>query len=109
MHTPSVWLPEKREAWSVGHAAEGLTAPAPRETTPGWRGFRGLLSIILVTIWIYFLFLHGLGNRDLWNSHEARAAMDARSVLEDGSWPVPRLHDGRLELQKPPLYYWMVA
>jgi 4-amino-4-deoxy-L-arabinose transferase-like glycosyltransferase len=49
-----------------------------------------------------------LGQRDLWSSHEARAAQDAVSVLE-GDWLIPRLYDGRLELQKPPLYYWWIA
>jgi 4-amino-4-deoxy-L-arabinose transferase-like glycosyltransferase len=57
---------------------------------------------------LYFLFLHGLDKRDLWNSHEARAAMNARAVL-DGDWLLPHLHDGSPELQKPPLYYWLSA
>src|SRR5262245_41608918 len=56
----------------------------------------------------FLLFFHGLGDRDLWSSHEARAAMDAQSVL-DGDLALPRLFDGRPELQKPPLYYWLVA
>src|SRR5262245_19128948 len=50
-----------------------------------------------------------LGDRDLWSSHEARAAMDAQSLLRPDSDGVPRLHDGRLDMQKPPLYYWLVA
>ncbi len=56
----------------------------------------------------YFLFFHHLADRDLWSSHEGRAAMDADSVL-NGDWGLPRLHDNRPELQKPPLYYWLVA
>src|SRR6266851_7145909 len=58
---------------------------------------------------IFLLFFHGLADRDLWNSHEARAAMDAQTILDDGDWGLPQLFDGRLELQKPPLYYWLVA
>src|SRR5262245_5653207 len=54
------------------------------------------------------LFFWRLGERDLWSSHEARAAMNAASVLEDGQ-ALPRLHDGRPETQKPPLYYWLAA
>ncbi len=61
-----------------------------------------------VAAWLYFLFFHGLTARDLWNSHEARAAMDAQSLL-DGERVLPHLNDGRPELQKPPLYYWLVA
>ncbi len=34
--------------------------------------------------------------------------MDAQSVL-DGGEVLPHLFDGRPELQKPPLYYWLVA
>jgi 4-amino-4-deoxy-L-arabinose transferase-like glycosyltransferase len=65
--------------------------------------------LLLGAIALYVLFFHRLDDRDLWSSHEARAGMDARSVLEGRGMPVPRLADGRLELQKPPLYYWLVA
>ncbi|MCS6977177.1 MAG: hypothetical protein NZM31_09255, partial [Gemmatales bacterium] len=53
--------------------------------------------------------MSGLSQRDLWSSHEARAAQDAQSVLEAGRLIIPKLFDGRIELQKPPLYYWLVA
>jgi 4-amino-4-deoxy-L-arabinose transferase-like glycosyltransferase len=64
--------------------------------------------LVLLTGWLSLLFLCGLGDRDLWNSHEARAGMDAVSLL-DGNGLLPRLFDDRPELQKPPLYYWLVA
>jgi 4-amino-4-deoxy-L-arabinose transferase-like glycosyltransferase len=57
---------------------------------------------------LYLLFFDHLADRDLWSSHEARAAMDAQSAL-DGNWRLPHLYDGRAEVQKPPLYYWLVA
>jgi 4-amino-4-deoxy-L-arabinose transferase-like glycosyltransferase len=66
------------------------------------------LSACLVVL-CAFLFFHRLGERDLWSSHEARAAMDAQSLLEPGSTGWPRLNDGRAEVQKPPLFYWFVA
>src|SRR5690349_13008414 len=50
-----------------------------------------------------FLFFHRLGDRDLWSSHEARAAMNAQTILDDGDWLLPHLYDGQPELQKPPL------
>jgi 4-amino-4-deoxy-L-arabinose transferase-like glycosyltransferase len=56
---------------------------------------------------VYLLFFHRLADRDLWSSHEARAAMDAQSLLDGGA--LPHLFDGRAELQKPPLYYAVVA
>ena len=55
------------------------------------------------------LFFPGLGERDLTSSHEARAAQNAQTILDEGHWLVPRLFDRHLELQKPPLYYWLVA
>jgi 4-amino-4-deoxy-L-arabinose transferase-like glycosyltransferase len=65
--------------------------------------------IALGALAIYLLFFRGLGARDLWSSHEARAGMDAQMILDEGVWGLPRLYDGRPELQKPPLYYWLVA
>jgi 4-amino-4-deoxy-L-arabinose transferase-like glycosyltransferase len=67
-----------------------------------------LLALLLVG-YCGFLFFYGLGRRDLWSSHEARAAQDAQSILSDGGWTLPRLFDRSPELQKPPLYYWLVA
>jgi len=65
--------------------------------------------VFFVPFVVYLLFFHRLAERDLWSSHEARAAMDAQSIVDDGAWKLPHLYDGRLELQKPPLYYWLVA
>jgi 4-amino-4-deoxy-L-arabinose transferase-like glycosyltransferase len=56
-----------------------------------------------------FIFFYQLGDRDLWASHEARAAQDAQRILDDGDWSLPRLFDDQVELQKPPLYYWLAA
>src|SRR5439155_12056869 len=70
-----------------------------------------LRSIGLVSLVAFcgLLFLPGLGDRDLTSSHEARAAQNAQMILDEGHWLVPRLFDQHLELQKPPLYYWLVA
>ncbi|HLW66022.1 MAG TPA: glycosyltransferase family 39 protein, partial [Gemmataceae bacterium] len=56
-----------------------------------------------------FLFYHRLADRDLWSSHEARAAQNSQRMLDDREWLLPRLFDGHLDMQKPPLYYWLVA
>ncbi|MCI0460340.1 MAG: glycosyltransferase family 39 protein, partial [Gemmataceae bacterium] len=55
------------------------------------------------------LFFYRLGDRELTSSHEARAAQNAQTMLNTGDWGLPRLFDRRAELQKPPLYYWLVA
>lgn len=50
-----------------------------------------------------------VAQRGMWSSHEGRAAQNAQSVVSDGEWLVPHLFNGEAELQKPPLYYWLVA
>jgi 4-amino-4-deoxy-L-arabinose transferase-like glycosyltransferase len=67
-----------------------------------------VLTTAALGLLVYVLFFHRLADRDLWSSHEARAAMDAQTVLDD-DWRLPHLFDGRAEMQKPPLYYWLVA
>jgi len=64
---------------------------------------------IFFLVFCWLLFFHRLADRDLWSSHEARAGMDAQTMLDDGAWGLPRLFSGEPELQKPPLYYWLVA
>jgi 4-amino-4-deoxy-L-arabinose transferase-like glycosyltransferase len=68
-----------------------------------------LLCLVFLLAISFPLFFHRLGDRDLWSSHEGRAAQDAQSILNDDCWGLPRLFDRHLELQKPPLYYWVVA
>src|SRR5262249_18371288 len=67
------------------------------------------LAIPALIVLCAFLFFHRLADRDLWSSHEARAAQNAQSILTTGDWLMPRLFDLRPELQKPPLFYWLVA
>ncbi|MEY4395300.1 MAG: hypothetical protein RL595_2549, partial [Planctomycetota bacterium] len=44
--------------------------------------FKILVGVILLAT-TYFSLFHHLSERDFWSSHEARAAMDAASILED--------------------------
>src|SRR5437764_443065 len=67
------------------------------------------LNLTALCLFCGLLFFLGLGDRDLVSSHEARAAQNAQMILDEGHWLVPRLFDRHLELQKPPLYYWIVA
>src|SRR3954447_25320712 len=62
-----------------------------------------------LTLFAGWLFFDRLGDRDLWSSHEARAAQDAARFLADGNWGLLVLFDGQPEYQKPPLYYLVVA
>jgi 4-amino-4-deoxy-L-arabinose transferase-like glycosyltransferase len=71
--------------------------------------FAILLTSGLLSLLCWFLFFYRIADRDLWSSHEGRAAQDAQTILSDHRWGIPRLFDGKMELQKPPLYYWLVA
>jgi 4-amino-4-deoxy-L-arabinose transferase-like glycosyltransferase len=71
--------------------------------------FSYLCSSVFICGSTFFLLCFRLGDRDLWASHEARAAQDAQRILDIGDWVLPRLFDDQPELQKPPLYYWMAA
>ncbi len=71
--------------------------------------FLYVLSLCSLCLCGSFLIFYHLGDRDLWASHEARAAQDAQRILDDGDWSLPRLFDDQVELQKPPLYYWLAA
>lgn len=90
-------------------ALTDLSCRVARPRQAGARLLSGVLALLLGLTAIYVLFFHRLADRDLWSSHEARAGMDAQTILDEGDWGLPRLYDGRAELQKPPLYYWMVA
>jgi 4-amino-4-deoxy-L-arabinose transferase-like glycosyltransferase len=83
------------------------------ETQPSFQFsiFNFQFSILNCTLLLLcgVLFFYRLADRDLWNSHEGRAAQDAQSLLNSGDWLMPRLFDGQPEMQKPPLYYWLVA
>ncbi len=79
-----------------------LLNPLPRLPTDG-------IAVVVLVALCGSLFFRELGSRELWASHEARAAQNARRMLDDGSWLVPRLYDDQVELQKPAGYYWLVA
>ena len=68
-----------------------------------------LWQLIVLLVGCAFLFFFQLGTRDLWSSHEARAGQNAQSMLDRQRWGLPELNDGKPDLQKPPLYYWIVA
>ncbi len=98
--------------------SEGAAAPArllrtqvvvhdgrPPAVAARWRH---LLPVLAVT-GVVALFTVRLGHRELYSSHEARAAQNAQRMLDTGAWGLPVLFDGRADLQKPPAYYWLVA
>ncbi|CAN5536345.1 hypothetical protein BH10PLA2_BH10PLA2_17230 [soil metagenome] len=81
------------------------------QVTLAWpaRVCRASIPFLLLCLLSYALFFFRLGDRDLWSSHEGRAAQDAQSILLDQAWGLPKLFCLQVDLQKPPLYYWLVA
>jgi 4-amino-4-deoxy-L-arabinose transferase-like glycosyltransferase len=68
---------------------------------------RSILLALLVLAALVYGFR--LGFPDFWGSHwESRRAGIGRGMLESGDWVVP-VENGRVALEKPPLYYWMIA
>jgi 4-amino-4-deoxy-L-arabinose transferase-like glycosyltransferase len=89
-----------------------MSTSAPSTRAAPWRTgchARALLPWVGLILFCGLLFFPGLGAHDLTSSHEARAAQNAQMIVDEGHWLVPRLFDRHLELQKPPLYYWLVA
>jgi 4-amino-4-deoxy-L-arabinose transferase-like glycosyltransferase len=89
------------------------TAFIESEPTPATQfaadALKNKLSALVLCLLCFALFFFRLDDRDLSSSHEARAGQDAQSMLNSGEWELPRLFDGQVEMQKPPLYYWLVA
>jgi 4-amino-4-deoxy-L-arabinose transferase-like glycosyltransferase len=85
-------------------------AGAPRPITRLSSPVRALLhGPIPLFVFVALLFLVRLGHRELFSSHEARAAQNAQSMIDTGAWGLPVLFDGRVDLQKPTGYYWAAA
>src|SRR5262249_7700180 len=83
--------------------------PAMCHHAPLWRVAKQAFCGCILLGALAFLFSYRLADRDLWSSHEGRAAQNAATILREGHWGLPKLFDGHPELQKPPLYYWLVA
>jgi len=77
--------------------------------SPDWAAFPSRFVSVAPYLLIGLLFFAQLGHRDLYSSHEARAAQNAQRMLDTGEWGLLVLFDGRADLQKPPAYYWAVA
>jgi 4-amino-4-deoxy-L-arabinose transferase-like glycosyltransferase len=54
------------------------------------------------------IFLLGLGTPGLYDPHESLYAEIAREMLRRGDWLTPTLNGTRY-LDKPPLFYWLIA
>ena len=108
MHTSCARSPESYTIRSETVLDERPGSSRPGQTA-GMNPAARFILLLLVGGTLAFLFFYKLGDRDLWSSHEARAGQNAQTILRTGDWGLPALFDGRPDLQKPPLYYWLVA
>ena len=53
------------------------------------------------------LFFYRLGERDLWDAAETRAAQIAREMIETGDYIVPHLN-GEVIATKPPIFHYLI-
>jgi 4-amino-4-deoxy-L-arabinose transferase-like glycosyltransferase len=86
-----------------GRGGEEVTGPGPRRLLPF-----STSPLLLLGLCFGLLFFR-LGHRELYSSHEARAAQNAQRMLDTGEFGLPILLDGQSDLQKPPGFYWLVA
>ena len=68
-----------------------------------------------ISIWDFFVLggilaamLYGIGSYGLYEPHEGHFAGVGREMVLNGDWITPRLN-GAPYLNKPPLFYWMIA
>jgi len=64
-----------------------------------------LLAVLALAV---LAWTWGVGRLDICHSMEASRAVGARAMLRTGDYLVPRV-GGRINLAKPPLFYWAVA
>ncbi len=63
-----------------------------------------LLPVVVAAV----LFLPSIGQWTLYHPDEARFALLARGMVEEGHWWVPYL-EGQAHMEKPPLFVWAIA
>ena len=64
--------------------------------------------IVVPVIVAAALFLPAVGRRTIFISDEARYALLARNMVEQGHWLVPHI-DREIHMEKPPLFMWAIA
>jgi 4-amino-4-deoxy-L-arabinose transferase-like glycosyltransferase len=80
-----------------------------RRSTPlDGRGLHRYWPVILLSGLGLPVFLLGLGSPGLFDPHESLYAEVAREMVMSGDWLTPHLNGTRY-LDKPPLFYWLIA
>ncbi len=82
------------------------TLSSPTLSRWSWKKRLGTCAALLV-LDLFFSFYH-ISDMPLLDPDEPRYAAAGRTMAEGGSWLVPKFN-GEPRLNKPPLFYWMVA
>lgn len=72
-----------------------------RNAKASWFDLGLFLLIAIFTVW-------GIGSYGLYEPHEAQYGGGAREMVQRGDWVTPYINGDR-ELNKPPLFYWLIA
>jgi len=82
-----------------------LATPRSPQVWTAWQKTGALLA--LVTLYFFVAFYH-LADLPLLDPDEPRYATAGRSMAEGGSWLIPEFN-GAPRINKPPLFYWLIA
>jgi len=70
--------------------------------------YTSLILFLILIIIALPLFIYELGDHGIISKAEARTAVTAREMIQNDDYILPTLN-GEPRLEKPPLYYWLVA
>ncbi|MEI6236508.1 MAG: glycosyltransferase family 39 protein [Planctomycetota bacterium] len=73
----------------------------PKNATASWLDLGLFLLIALFTMW-------GIGSYGLYEPHEAQYGGGATEMVQRGDWVTSYINGDR-EVNKPPLFYWLIA
>lgn len=81
-----------------------LDAEAGGKPSGGRAGWIDAVLLLLVATFAMW----GIGSYGLYEPHEAQYASGGQAMVQRGDWVTPHIN-GERELNKPPLFYWLIA
>ncbi len=84
-----------------GIVSNAAASERGRNERASWIDIGLLLLVAVFAMW-------GIGSYGLYEPHEAQYGGGASEMVQRGDWVTPYLN-GERELNKPPLFYWLIA
>jgi 4-amino-4-deoxy-L-arabinose transferase-like glycosyltransferase len=69
---------------------------------------KATLTILILVISIFLVYIFNIGAYDLWSPDEPRYAEVGREAAVDGHWIIPHLNN-RIYYEKPPTYFNLIG